>query len=500
MDSTGTTGLAARYGHGAAYDAARQRTVIYGGFFYPNGPMYGDTREWDGSAWTVAFSDSPSRRYGHRLAYDAARDKTVLFGGYDYAGNWFADTWTWDGARWAHPAVSGPPARYMHHQVYDAARDVVVLFGGGTSTMLDDTWEWNGAAWAQRAGSGPPARGAGGMAYDSGRQVSVLFGGWSGAAHLADTWEWNGTAWTQRAGAGPPPRRHTALAYDAHRARTVLFGGIGDGETHFGDTWEWDGGNWVEQLVAGPGARFAMALYYDAPRQVVVLMGGATTNQYLADEWEWNGEAWTRRDIATTPHGRCYHATAYDTVRQTGVLCAGYFNDGSNRLLSDTWALHNTSTSYVRQGLPARQTALAREPKTLSVSVQATGTPHYQWRKDGTPLAENPPRVTGTQTATLALDPVEYGDDGYYDVLITDDCGTMGSAAGRLVVPPPGDLNCDGDVTFDDINPFVLALSNPAGYQQQFPDCRLLQGDCNGDGLVNFDDINPFVALLSGAP
>jgi hypothetical protein len=26
-------------------------------------------------------------------------------------------------------------------------------------------------------------------------------------------------------------------------------------------------------------------------------------------------------------------------------------------------------------------------------------------------------------------------------------------------------LNCDGGVTFDDINPFVLALSNPAGYQ-----------------------------------
>ncbi|MEW6250543.1 MAG: hypothetical protein AB1716_07835 [Planctomycetota bacterium] len=61
-----------------------------------------------------------------------------------------------------------------------------------------------------------------------------------------------------------------------------------------------------------------------------------------------------------------------------------------------------------------------------------------------------------------------------------------------------GDLNCDGAVNFDDINPFVLILSDPQGWQQQYPSCPLLNGDCNGDGQVNFDDINPFVALLAG--
>ena len=61
-----------------------------------------------------------------------------------------------------------------------------------------------------------------------------------------------------------------------------------------------------------------------------------------------------------------------------------------------------------------------------------------------------------------------------------------------------GDLNCDGEVDFGDINPFVLALSNPAGYPAAFPDCDLMDGDINGDGVVGFGDINPFVALLSG--
>jgi len=63
--------------------------------------------------------------------------------------------------------------------------------------------------------------------------------------------------------------------------------------------------------------------------------------------------------------------------------------------------------------------------------------------------------------------------------------------------PLPGDLNCDGAVNFDDINPFVAALVSQTGYESQYPDCRWLNGDTNGDGTVNFDDINPFVALLA---
>jgi subtilisin family serine protease len=63
---------------------------------------------------------------------------------------------------------------------------------------------------------------------------------------------------------------------------------------------------------------------------------------------------------------------------------------------------------------------------------------------------------------------------------------------------PHGDLNCDGTIDFDDINPFVLALSNPTAYQAAYPNCNILNGDCDFDGDVDFDDINPFVALLGG--
>jgi hypothetical protein len=61
-----------------------------------------------------------------------------------------------------------------------------------------------------------------------------------------------------------------------------------------------------------------------------------------------------------------------------------------------------------------------------------------------------------------------------------------------------GDLNCDGSVNFGDINPYVLALTDPAAYGTTFPACDVLNADINGDGAVDFGDINPFVALLTG--
>lgn len=62
-----------------------------------------------------------------------------------------------------------------------------------------------------------------------------------------------------------------------------------------------------------------------------------------------------------------------------------------------------------------------------------------------------------------------------------------------------GDMNCDGIISVSDIAPFVLALTDPAGYAAQFPDCDINRGDLNGDGSVSVGDIGLFVALLTGA-
>jgi hypothetical protein len=97
--------------------------------------------------------------------------------------------------------------------------------------------------------------------------------------------------------------------------------------------------------------------------------------------------------------------------------------------------------------------------------------------------------------ANLALDGELVKPDSP-DPLPSGDGEPGGNALSTFFVTSPGDLNCDGRVNFDDINPFVLALSDPAGYLLQYPGCPLLNADTNGNGQVEFSDINPFVALL----
>ncbi|MBK9126510.1 MAG: hypothetical protein IPM13_01755 [Phycisphaerales bacterium] len=59
-----------------------------------------------------------------------------------------------------------------------------------------------------------------------------------------------------------------------------------------------------------------------------------------------------------------------------------------------------------------------------------------------------------------------------------------------------GDTDCDGDIDFDDIDPFVAALGGQAVYEVLYPGCYWLNADADGDGDVDFDDIDAFVALI----
>ncbi len=75
---------------------------------------------------------------------------------------------------------------------------------------------------------------------------------------------------------------------------------------------------------------------------------------------------------------------------------------------------------------------------------------------------------------------------------------------------PKGDLNNDADPNgpsglnpdFDDINPFVVALSGQAEYAAAYPGLSgawQYHGDCNCDpnGLVDFDDVDAFILRLT---
>jgi hypothetical protein len=57
-----------------------------------------------------------------------------------------------------------------------------------------------------------------------------------------------------------------------------------------------------------------------------------------------------------------------------------------------------------------------------------------------------------------------------------------------------GDMNCDGALTFGDVDAFVEALSGESAWPHAT--CPWAQADCTRDGAVTFADIDPFVALI----
>lgn len=279
-----------------------------------------------------ATTKLPPYRSSHAMAYDAARDRIVVFGGLDGSQQDLNDTWTWDGVQWMqqNPGNS-PPARSYHAMVYDAARKQVVLFGGSSGTNpggFADTWTWDGIRWTRHQPPTNPPSGMHVMAYDSARQRVVLFGAGTYGNH---TWEWDGQTWKQ---CPPPYQRFSfppAMAYDAARRRTVLYlGGTNN------DTWEWDGQVWIACAPATNPKYFAPAMAYDAARQRVLLFGGYVWNaSYSNDTWEWDGKNWKQCTPTTSPPGRAFTAMAYDAARGAVVLFGGW---NSYNGLPFTWA------------------------------------------------------------------------------------------------------------------------------------------------------------------
>ena len=179
-------GPSERYGHAMAYDEARGVTVLFGGRYDHYGSdsrTLGDTWEWNGYTWWHVSDEGPGARFGHTVAYDSSRGVIVLFGG---SGEYvpghrtevFGDTWEWNGTAWRAVPEEGPLGRVWAGSIYDAARSVVVLEGGsnGYGAMFHDTWEWDGKTWHQRTLDGPAYRDNHAMVYDSWRDEVVSFG------------------------------------------------------------------------------------------------------------------------------------------------------------------------------------------------------------------------------------------------------------------------------------------------------------------------------------
>ncbi len=116
------------------------------------------------------------------------------------------------------------------------------------------------------------------------------------------------------------------------------------------------------------------------------------------------------------------------------------------------------------------QGVTVEEGEAFSFSVQASGSDiAYQWRKDGN-------TIPGATDASLTVSPSEAGDEGYYDVVISNALGSVTSDAAQLTVNPVN-LTASIELSWDiplqredgsalelyEINGYVIAYGTNSG-------------------------------------
>ncbi len=354
----------------------------------------------------MIYGSLPSRSEA-AIAYDQARSRVVLFGGFD-GSRMFADTWLWDGHGWiaGHPAVV-PPARERAAMAYDPASKDIVLFGGiverrsQTSLALNDTWTWDGTTWTQRHPLHEPPWSSGlAMSYDPRSHSVLLLTLPSSHPNLGltpdsvnsrgttpfGTWRWDGSDWHELPTPSAPLFATAAIAFHGHPRLAALPHGAGllfyswsvytgscppgialnqhprsgpcsdDSDpngTHNSQTWTWDGTRWTEQhpsrapvaaqLVATPGADAAPTIF---------MSDGAT--------WRWTGTDWDETHTrGAGPAGEGF--TVYDEANTDIVAYAGVVStDGT---IYDTWTWNGSWTKRPQPSAPATTT-----PTTTSQS------------------------------------------------------------------------------------------------------------------------------------
>lgn len=344
-----------RNGATMAYDAARNKLVLFGG---RDANYLNDTWEWDFVNGWVERSDlttKPAARESAQVAYDTAHQRLVLFGGFNNTDGFLDDTWEYNGTAWVLRTPSTHPSgRVKHAMAYDESRDRVVLYGGiiFATLTLSDQWEYDNGVWTQVSfGTNPGKRSGAAMGYTADRKI-VLFGGFTetatGAGTLAnDTWQYNGSSWTQVASIVSPPARSTATLTPASPVNAVAGSGVpfqllliggeqAEGKPALADIWRLTPNGWVDISPHGlPPARQGAPAVYDDRTQTIHVFGGIGLNE-RNDVWSYEDGEWHQpQKNGFVSH--YFHAAGYDPVRDRIVMFGGLKGTSSITFSNDTY-------------------------------------------------------------------------------------------------------------------------------------------------------------------
>lgn len=240
--TSSTPGPAGRLGHGAVYDAAHDRMVLYGGVA-ANYVEFQDlwSYEFGSSRWVELPQASlkPGDRLWASVVYNPKDTTMVLFGGQDLDGNIFNDLWILDlnNITWRRiaPEPGWPDVRLAALVALDEQANTLWMFGGYQGFEFNELWslDLTTLQWTEHpmGSPAPPARNGAPAFFEPASRSMVIFGGvdHNNNRGLNDLWAYsvdNGT-WQQLSTSGdiPSPRHNCLAAFAPAQNRFVLFGG-----------------------------------------------------------------------------------------------------------------------------------------------------------------------------------------------------------------------------------------------------------------------------------
>jgi len=496
---------------------------------------------WNGATWSAVGEgvyEDTGRAYVRALAVADGQDGESLYigGAFTRAAKTAASAVAvWDGVTWSAlgrgHGVSGP----IHAlAVYDDGTGGA-LYAGGRFAMAGDTLvsgvaRWNGAFWS------PVGSGVGGFhvvpvvyalsVFDDGTGPALYAGGRfhsAGGTPAGNIARWDGSTWSRLAD-GVDGDVYALAVHDDGAGPALYVGGrfTRAGGVPVVGLARWDGVAW-SPVGSGPGSTaviHALAPYDDGAGAALyaggVIVSGnppATVASYLA---KWDGANWSRlsSDVAGPTWPAVYALRAFDDGSGPQLYVGGHFTTAGSIAAKYVARWNGQTWSPVGNGMTGADPdvhALGAWNNGYGATLFAGGS--FQ-RANGVlvnGIAEWDANWWYALDGGLASDipdlPVVYSlasfDDGKSPALYVG--GAFATAGGKPAAHLAkwscpflrGDLNCDGKINFFDIDPFVLALTNPGKYAQKFPNCDRLLADINGDGKLNNFDIDPFVELLT---
>jgi hypothetical protein len=376
------------------------------------------------------------------------------------------------------------------------------LIAGGAFSTAGGIAANNIARWSSAA-SAWSALGAGtngavdALVYFGGQIIAggnFSSAGGVGAANIA---AWNGTTWAPL-GAGLNGAVHALIVYNGQ----LIAGGEFTNADGSAALAVWNGSAWASFNDGVEGPVYAMVV--SGTDLIVggffIMAGAATPANNIAD---WDGTNWNPIGSSLAFAGGGTNGAVYTlSLAGTTLVAGGNFDRaGPESSHFVAMAVIPGPLSITQQPADAAACQGSQTSLTFGIAGWFTGV-GYSWRRNNIPISDgitpSGSVYAGTQTATLHIGNIQYGDAGGYSCVATTACGQIATSTTAQLTVGLGccgsaDFNHDGDTATDlDIEDFFACIAG---------NCCATCGsaDFNGDGDTATDaDIEAFFRVLAG--